>query len=216
MTKANKDKVFRIYGKVVEKQTGDGIPNLTVSAFDKDVFFDDSLGSVRTDKNGNFEIRYSSKDFKELLSGKRPNIYLTVADTRGKVIHSTKEWVRYKAREKEGFLIKIPVRKQLKPKSKPAAKPKPASKATPKAKPKTKAKTEPKKKTTKKPPAKTKGAPLNKIPGIGPSREKKLKKEGISDAAAFSKASDAKLKKILGNVDVKKMKSDADKLLKKK
>ena len=35
---------FKIHGKVIEKETGKGIPNLKVKAFDKDLLFDDVLG----------------------------------------------------------------------------------------------------------------------------------------------------------------------------
>ncbi len=54
---------FKIHGKVIEKETGKGIPNLTVKAIDKDLFFDDLLGAVTTDEKGNFEIKYDKEDF---------------------------------------------------------------------------------------------------------------------------------------------------------
>ena len=34
------DMAFKIYGKIIEKETGKGIPNLTVKAIDKDLFFE--------------------------------------------------------------------------------------------------------------------------------------------------------------------------------
>ena len=49
-------------------------------------------------------------------------------------------------------------------------------------------------------------AGIKKISGIGPTSEKKLAKEGIKDVDDFLKANNAKLKKLLGNVDIKKMK----------
>lgn len=34
--------VFKIRGKIIEEETEKGIPDLTVKAVDKDLFFDDS------------------------------------------------------------------------------------------------------------------------------------------------------------------------------
>ena len=98
---------FKIYGKVIEKETDKGIPNLTVKAFDKELLFDDLLGAVTTDRNGNFEIKYDKEDFQELFFDEKPDIYLTIRNPEGEVIHVTKDKVRYKAGETEECIIKI-------------------------------------------------------------------------------------------------------------
>jgi len=98
---------FKIYGKIIEKETGDGISNLIVKAVDKDLIYDDILGEVITDKNGNFEIKYSKEDFKEIFLDKEPDIYLTIKNPGGEVIYTTETRVVYDALETEEFVIRI-------------------------------------------------------------------------------------------------------------
>jgi predicted flap endonuclease-1-like 5' DNA nuclease len=182
---------------VLEIESGRGIPNLTVKAFDKDLRYDDSLGVGITDANGRFVIEYNEKDFRELIFDRKPDLYLTISDYLGTVIKSTKNRIRYGAGKKEGFYVRLP-------------------KKTVSKIPQPKKKEKPKKKGRKKLKLKIKGIPLEAIPGIGPSRAKKLRKCGVSDAQAFAKASEKKLKEILGNLDIKNMKRDCNKLIKKK
>jgi predicted flap endonuclease-1-like 5' DNA nuclease len=215
---AGKKKAYQIWGKVLEKESGKGVPNITVKAFDKDFRTDDALGSCVTDKNGRFIIKYSEKDFRDLvIFDRKPDLYLTLHDWLGTRIKSTKNRIRYNASEKEGFYIKLPrkvVSKIPQPKKKTVEEPK--AKEAKKAKPKStgrkkmKLKTQEKKKTPK-----TKKVGLLDIPGIGPARAKKLEKAGIADAKAFSRASEKRIKEALGNLDVKKLKRDCDKVLKK-
>ena len=49
---------FRIWGQVREVESKRGIPNLVVSAFDKDLLFDDLLGEVVSGEDGNFQLTY--------------------------------------------------------------------------------------------------------------------------------------------------------------
>ena len=48
-----KKKGFVVYGKVIGKESNKGIAGLTVEALDKDLLFDDRLGSAITDNEGN-------------------------------------------------------------------------------------------------------------------------------------------------------------------
>jgi hypothetical protein len=187
----DKKKDYKIWGRVLDKGTGKGLPNLIIAAFDKDLFKDDPLGTVKTDQNGYFEIHYGTKDFRELIFDRRADIYLRVMDPRGNQLLTTKNWVRREARDSEGFVIRIPTKWP---------------------------------KTWKKPqdkPDKMEGVEivsigLEELPGIGPSRAKKLKKAGIKDGHAVAEAEETKLKEVLGNLDVKKMKREAKKLITKK
>lgn len=99
---------FRIYGKVIEEETEKGIPNLKVRAIDRDLIFDDILGSVTTDEDGNFEIKYDRKDFQELFLDRSPDYYLEVKNKDGEVIYTTKTKVVYDATESEEFVVRIP------------------------------------------------------------------------------------------------------------
>jgi predicted flap endonuclease-1-like 5' DNA nuclease len=213
---AGKKTIYKIWGKVLEKESGNGVPNITVEAYDKDLRYDDALGKDVTDKRGRFLIKYSEEDFRDLyIFDRKPDLYLTLYDWMGTRIKSTKDRIRYKASEKEGFYIKLPrniVSKIPQPKKKEAEKPKTKKrtkmklKETKKAKPKTNAS---------KRKSKPRTVELLDIPGIGPARAKKLKKAGITNARAFSRASEKRLKEALGNMDIKKLKKDCDKVLKK-
>ncbi|UCD17315.1 MAG: hypothetical protein JSV44_12830 [Candidatus Zixiibacteriota bacterium] len=98
---------FIILGKVVEIETGRGISALIVEALDKDLFFDDRLGSVLTDRNGDFQIRYDREDFQELFFDRKPDIYLRVRAPNGEVLHTTEDKVRYEAGKTEIFTIAV-------------------------------------------------------------------------------------------------------------
>jgi hypothetical protein len=105
---AEKKKGFKIYGRVIVKETGRGIPNVIVEALDKDLIYDDRLGSVITDKDGNFEILYDREDFQELFFDRKPDIYLRIRRAGGKAICTTEDKVRYKAGKIEAFYVNIP------------------------------------------------------------------------------------------------------------
>lgn len=204
---ASKNKSYSIWGKVLEKESGSGVPNITVKAYDKDLRYDDYLGVGVTDKNGRFVIRYNEKDFRDLyVFDRKPDLYLTIFDWLGTKIKTTKDKIRYNAKPREGFYIKLPKRVVSRI-------PQPEKKAA--EKPKDKKKLKLKSKAPKKTKLKLKGIPLEDIPGVGPSRAKKLRKGGISDAKAFSSASEKKLKDILGNLDIKKMKRNCATVIKK-
>ncbi len=103
-----KQKAFRIYGKVRESESKIGVPGLIVEALDKDLIFDDRLGSVTTDIDGNFEIRYDKEDFQELFFDQRPDIYLRIKTPDGKLVYTTEDKVRYGANRTEEFVINLP------------------------------------------------------------------------------------------------------------
>lgn len=100
--------IFRIKGIVKEKETGLPLPNLFVKSYDKDLFFDDLLGSAITDQYGKFEIMCDLTDFREFFDVK-PDIYFKVfSSDRSTLIHSTKDAVRWKAGKISDHEILIP------------------------------------------------------------------------------------------------------------
>ena len=50
---------FQISGRVQEAESGLGVPGVIVSAFDKDLVFDDLLGKVMSDAEGRFHVEYN-------------------------------------------------------------------------------------------------------------------------------------------------------------
>jgi hypothetical protein len=103
---------FRIHGVVQDEETGAPLPGLEVKAYDKDLLFDDVLGSAISDPGGNFEIVSDVKDFKEFVET-RPDIYLKVFRVKGDTreqIHTTEKAVRWRAGKLTRFRVQIPSR----------------------------------------------------------------------------------------------------------
>ena len=99
---------FVIRGFVREAETGRGVSNLLVRSYDKDLAFDDLMGTAVTDQGGRFEIIGLSEDFKDLLE-KKPDIYLKIYYPDGeKVLHTTQNAVRFQANTEENFDVLIP------------------------------------------------------------------------------------------------------------
>ncbi|MEI7898004.1 MAG: hypothetical protein WCJ26_13280 [bacterium] len=92
-------------GKVTDEQNN-GLKGLTISLYDKDLLFDDVLGTTTTNENGNFEIIYRTEAFKGLFD-KKPDIYLKVLDNRGTVLYTSKKKVRPEAGRDEFFSVMI-------------------------------------------------------------------------------------------------------------
>lgn len=55
-----KNKEFHITGRIIDR-TGQGVEGLRLEAWDKDLFFDDLVGSAETDAEGFFEIRFKEE-----------------------------------------------------------------------------------------------------------------------------------------------------------
>lgn len=79
---------------------------LMVTLYDKDFIFDDVLGSVVTDENGVFKIIYPTEAFRNLFEEK-PDLYLKISDSNGKLIYSSEDFVRPNADHMERFRIMI-------------------------------------------------------------------------------------------------------------
>lgn len=99
---------FRITGSVRVAETGVPLPGLFVKAYDKDLLFDDVLGSTVTNADGSMEIITELRDFREFFDA-RPDVYLKIFDRPGgRLIHSTEEAVRWRAGRVEDFEVLIP------------------------------------------------------------------------------------------------------------
>ncbi|MGQ9608777.1 MAG: alpha/beta hydrolase family protein [bacterium] len=99
---------FTISGIVREKETGIGVGNLMVKAYDKDLIYDDLMGNAFTKSDGTFNIVSEAEDFRDFFD-RRPDIYLRVMTYDGKrEIFSTENSVRWEAGHFEYFEVDIP------------------------------------------------------------------------------------------------------------
>ncbi|MBC8487952.1 MAG: hypothetical protein H8D45_18130 [Bacteroidetes bacterium] len=98
-----------VRGKVTDEMN-QGMQGLTISLYDKDLLFDDVLGTTLTDENGNFKIIYRTEAFKDLFE-KKPDVYLKVLEEKGRKLYSSRRMIRCQAGFEEYFTIKIKRRK---------------------------------------------------------------------------------------------------------
>jgi hypothetical protein len=97
--------VWMARGLVVDEK-GQGFKGLVVSLYDRDLLFDDVLGTTLTDESGSFTILYRREAFRDLFE-KSPDLYLKVIDNRGNELYSSKKAVRFKAGNVETFTVTI-------------------------------------------------------------------------------------------------------------
>ena len=99
---------FTVAGVVREVESGIGIPGLTVKAYDRDLLFDDLLGTAITSADGSFQIVTESGDFRDFFE-RRPDLYLRVLGTdRSTELWSSKEFVRWSGGRYQKFDVRIP------------------------------------------------------------------------------------------------------------
>ncbi len=114
-------KSFIITGQVKDVKTKKGIPNLKVEAWDKDLIFNDLVGSADTDASGEFRIEFSEANFREWFLDRKPDLFFKVykgsqflASTENSVLWNIKEKSKNvtievelpQEEETEGFIIK--------------------------------------------------------------------------------------------------------------
>ena len=94
-----------VRGRVSDAQ-GKGLGGVTVSLYDKDLFFDDRLGETKTDERGDYSLTYHAEEFRDLIE-RKPDIYLKVIDEKGKTLYKSKEAIRYESGRVETINVSV-------------------------------------------------------------------------------------------------------------
>jgi len=68
---------FRITGRTIDSNTNQGIAGIRIEVWDKDLFFDDFVGSALSDSQGRLRVTFDEQHFMELIE-RRPDIYFKV------------------------------------------------------------------------------------------------------------------------------------------
>jgi hypothetical protein len=97
--------VWMVQGRVVDEK-GKGLDGLTVTIYDQDLLFDDRLGQTPTRDGGYYELRYQTKDFRDLIEAK-PDLYLQVLDPAGNKLCAHPAATRFEAGRKEVINLTI-------------------------------------------------------------------------------------------------------------
>jgi len=97
---AKKDQTYTITGTIVGTRAKTGVPRLRVEAWDKDLIFDDFVGSAVTDALGAFVIKFARSRFQELFLDREPDLYFKVFDGET-LIKSTEDSVLWNIKSTE-------------------------------------------------------------------------------------------------------------------
>ncbi len=84
--------MFRIIGRVIDHTTRQGLAGLRVEAWDKDLLYNDLVGSATTDAEGRFHVEFTDSYFKELFLDRQPDLFFKVFRGDG-LIKSTEDSV---------------------------------------------------------------------------------------------------------------------------
>jgi len=67
-----------VKGRIVNREGGAPVEGAKIEVYDKDLLIDDYLGTAVTDRDGRFQVDFTSANFKDGVFEDRPDIFLKV------------------------------------------------------------------------------------------------------------------------------------------
>lgn len=114
------NKTFEINGHITDSSKQQKLTELRVEAWDKDLIFNDFLGSAVPDDKGYFKIIFIENYFKEIFFDRRPDLFFKVNEGN-ELLHSTEKSVIWNFENSdEPIEVKIPVLQEAPSPEKPA------------------------------------------------------------------------------------------------
>jgi hypothetical protein len=108
-------KIYRITGNVLNAKTHEGLAGLRVEAWDKDLIFNDLVGSAVTDTAGMFVIHFDESYFAELFLDRKPDLFFKVYQDET-LIKSTEDSVLWNVENRSTpILIEVDIETPEKP-----------------------------------------------------------------------------------------------------
>ncbi|WP_346294139.1 hypothetical protein [Sphaerothrix gracilis] len=95
---------FRIFGRVIDRQTRFGLAKLNIEAWDKDLICNDLVGSTVTDEHGNFQLEFDSTYFQELFFDRQPDLFFKIFN-QNTLIKSTENSVLWNVAAGEKYMV---------------------------------------------------------------------------------------------------------------
>lgn len=95
---------YRITARIIDRQSGRGVPGLRVEAWDKDRIFDDLIGSAVTGSQGTLQFKFDESYFRELFLDRRPDLFFKVY-REDELIKSTEDSVIWNVKSGDTELV---------------------------------------------------------------------------------------------------------------
>jgi hypothetical protein len=70
--------IFKVSGRLLDRQTGASLEGLRVEALDSDLLYDDLVGSAITGSEGRFRFEFDETYFAEIFEGREPELFFRV------------------------------------------------------------------------------------------------------------------------------------------
>jgi len=97
---------FKLSGTVIETESGHPVPGLFIKAYDKDMIYDDLMGTATTNEDGYFSILSEVSDYRDFFEV-NPDIYFKIyGSDQKRLIMDTKHCIRWNADDGVVFNLK--------------------------------------------------------------------------------------------------------------